>query len=136
MRYLVDTCIWVDFLEDRKGHNGEPLGKYAAELFLKILKEGLVISDITLSELKNKYSDEKISSIMLPFKKKAVTIFATEDQFKRAITLSKRYAVPKGDALHAIVALDNNLMLITRDKHFKRLKNICKSYKPEELFKF
>jgi len=41
--------------------------------------------------------------------------------------------VPAGDALHAIVARDNDLILVTRDRHFRKLEDISKHYKPEEL---
>lgn len=39
----------------------------------------------------------------------------------------------KVNALHAIVARDNGLILITRDNHFRVLQDISKYYKPEEL---
>jgi len=34
--------------------------------------------------------------------------------------------VPRGDALHAIIARDHKLILITRDNHFKKLEDISK----------
>ena len=37
-KYFLDTCIWRDFYEDRFGKTGRPLGKYASNLFMKILK--------------------------------------------------------------------------------------------------
>ena len=41
--------------------------------------------------------------------------------------------VPRGDAIHAIIARDYELILITRDKHFQNLKDIAECYKPEEI---
>ena len=41
--------------------------------------------------------------------------------------------IPVGDALHAIIARDNNLVLVTRDKHFENIEDISKHFKPEEL---
>ncbi|MFT7615376.1 MAG: putative nucleic acid-binding protein [Candidatus Woesearchaeota archaeon] len=38
-----------------------------------------------------------------------------------------------GDALHAILARDNNCILVTRDKHFQKITPICIPYKPEEI---
>lgn len=36
--YILDTCIWRDFYEDRYGQGRRPLGKYASKFFMKILK--------------------------------------------------------------------------------------------------
>ena len=36
--YFIDTCVWRDFYEDRFSKSKKPLGKYAADLFIKILK--------------------------------------------------------------------------------------------------
>ena len=41
--------------------------------------------------------------------------------------------MPLGDVLHSLLARDNGLILVTRDNHFKELKDISKFYKPEEL---
>ena len=37
-KYLLDTCIWRDFYEDRFSKINRPLGKYAHDLFMKIIK--------------------------------------------------------------------------------------------------
>jgi len=42
-KYLLDTCIWRDFYEERISYAGKPFGLYASNLFLKILKNEDVI---------------------------------------------------------------------------------------------
>ena len=54
-------------------------------------------------------------------------------QREEAKKIAKERDVPAGDALHAIVARDNDLILVTRDRHFRKLEDISKHYKPEEL---
>lgn len=60
-------------------------------------------------------------------------ILVTRRQKNEAIKISLERKVPKGDALHAIVARDSNLILITRDNHFRMLQDVSKHYRPEEL---
>lgn len=130
MDYLIDTCIWIDLLEDRKGSKKEPFGIYASKFFLKNFKNIIYTTDITIQELKGKLSNDEIFSLFRPFKIR--TIFSSKKQFEESFVISNKLKIPKGDALHAIIARDNNLMIITRDKHFKQI-NFCKSKKPEEL---
>lgn len=76
---------------------------------------------------------EQINGIFKPFEKLLDKIFVTKNQKNETIKISLERNVPKGDALHAIAARDNNLILITRDNHFRLLQDISKHYKPEEL---
>ena len=134
-RYFIDTSIWIDFYEDRIGYNDEPLGEYAFKLLAKIkAKESrIVISDFLIRELETQYSVEQINGIFKPFEKLIDKIFVTKKQKDEAIKISLERKIPKGDALHAIVARDDKLVLITRDNHFRMLQDISKHYKPEEL---
>ncbi len=56
-----------------------------------------------------------------------------ESQIKEAITISKQRKIAFGDALHTILARDNNAMMITRDEHFLDLNDLVMIKKPEEL---
>ena len=134
-RYFIDTSIWIDFYEDRIGYKDEPLGDYAFKLLAKIkAKESrIVISDFLIRELEIQYSMEQINGILKPFEKLIDKIFVTKSQKDEAIKISLERKVPKGDALHAIAARDDKLILITRDNHFRMLQDITKHYKPEEL---
>ena len=57
----------------------------------------------------------------------------TKDQINNARRLSKHMNVSFGDCIHAIVAKDNDAVLVSRDKDFKRLRYIIDVKSPEEL---
>jgi len=56
-RYYVDTSIWMDLYEDRKGFNNELLGEFALKLFslIKAKQYKLIISDLLIKELEMNY---------------------------------------------------------------------------------
>ena len=132
-KYYFDTAIWIDLLEDRKGFNGESLGKYAWQLlsYIHSINGIIFISDVVITELKNysKYS-EFIDLINLF---KPILIKSSIQQRLEASYISNNLDLPTADALHAIIARDHNLILITRDNHFKKLVHISFFYKPEDL---
>jgi len=134
-KFYIDTSIWIDLIEDRKGHNDEPLGTYALKLFamIKSKKHRMVVSDLLIRELESNYSIEEINGMMLPFMKKMETVFIAKDQRNKAKKIAQERNIPPGDVLHAIVAAENNYILITRDKHFRKLEDITKHFKPEEI---
>lgn len=134
-KYYIDTSIWIDLLEDRQGYNNEPLGNFALKLFalIKAKKSTLVISDLLIRELEGYYSFEEINSMLLPFQKITEKIIATKEQRVEARKIAEERNLPPGDVLHAIIARDNNLILITRDKDFRQLEDISEHYKPEDL---
>ncbi|MBT3465132.1 PIN domain-containing protein [archaeon] len=134
-KYFIDTSIWIDLREDRKGFNSEPLGDYALKLFIKIMVEKniIVISDHIQRELESNYGIPEIRGFFLPFKNFLEKIYVKDEQREEAKIIGKQKKVPKGDTLHAIIARDYNLTLITRDKHFKELDVISKHYKPENI---
>ncbi len=133
--YIIDTSIWVDIYEDRKGYNNEPLGDYAFKLLVKIkAKEmAIVLTDFLIKELETLYSVAEINGMFKPFENIIKKIIATEKQREEAKKIAKERDVPAGDALHAIIARDNGLILVTRDRHFRKLEDMSKHYKPEEL---
>jgi len=125
-KYYIDTSIWMDLLEDRKGYNNEPLGDYALKLFslIKAKKSTLILSDILIRELEGYYSLEEINGMMLPFQKIIEKIIATKEQRVEARKIAEERNLPPGDCLHAILARDND---------FKLLEDITSHYKPEEI---
>lgn len=132
MKFYFDTSIWLDVVEKR-GYNGE----VAKKLFAKIiLKDYMVLySNLIIKELKNLgYFDteiNKILSIAKPNNLKQIHI--TKEQIMKAIKISKKRNIPLKDVIHALVAKDNEAQLITRDRHFQKLKNIITPKLPEEL---
>lgn len=134
-RYLIDTSIWVDMYDDRKGFNNEPLGDYALNFLIKIKAKGsrIILTDSVMRELEVNYSIEKINGMFKLFEKQIEVIIATKEQREEAKRIASERDIPPGDVLHAIIARDNNLVLITRDRHFRKIEDISLHYKPEEL---
>jgi predicted nucleic acid-binding protein len=134
-KYLLDTAIWIDFGEDRVGFNGEPLGEYAFKLLSEIKTRGsiIVVTDFLIKELEKKYSVAQINGLFRPFERLLQKVIPTGRQAEEARRISFERGVPKGDALFAIVARDSDLVLITRDKHFRLLEDISNHYTPEDL---
>jgi len=120
MRYYADSCIWIDFLEDR----------YPVNLFEDCLKhkEELLISDILLDELSRYILVENMRMMLqiLESEKLLYKTISTIEQKFEAKNIATQRQIPIGDALHAIIARDYNATLVTRDKHFLRLTDICK----------
>ena len=134
-KYYADTSIWIDLYEDRKGFNNEKLGDYALDLFYFIIEKNhkLIISDMLIKELGINYTTAQINGMMMIYGNLIEKVKITTKQRDEAKKLSLERNLPYGDALHAIIARDNNLILVTRDNHFKKLTDISKYYKPEEL---
>ncbi len=131
MRYLLDTAIWIDILENRTGYNNEPLGDYALKLLLKA--EKIVITDFVVKELLRYYSMEQVNGIFKPWEFKIDKIFVEEGQKHLAKVIAAERKIPFGDVVHAISAREHKLILVARDKHFKLLRDISGYFKPEEL---
>ena len=56
----------------------------------------------------------------------------SSSQKSQAKDLSDALSIPYGDALHAILARDNEAMLITRDRHFQKISWL-KPRAPEDI---
>ena len=121
MQYLIDTSIWVDLYENRTGYNGEPLGDYAFKLLslIKTNQDKIIITDFIIKELEANYSIEQIRGMMNPFEDILEKIISSEKQRNEARKISAERNLPKGDALHAIMAGDYSAILVSRDKHFR-----------------
>lgn len=135
MKYYLDTSIGVDLYENRKGYNQEPLGDFAWKLlsFIKAKEYKIILTDLLIIELESAYSLEQINGLFFPFTNLIEKIIIKKEQRDEAYKIAKKRMLPFGDALHSIIARDNNLILITRDKHFRELKDISLHYKPEDI---
>ncbi len=135
IKWYIDTSIWMDIYEDRRGYYSEPLGDYALKLLsmIKAKNDCLIITDLLIRELEVGYSMEAIRGMMLPFEKIIERVFVTKEQRDEALIIAAKKGVPPGDVTHAIIARDNNCVLITRDNHFKKLEDIWQYNKPEEF---
>lgn len=135
-KYYIDTCIWRDFHENRED-KFRPLGEWAFEMF-RMIKEtnSLVLySDLTVDELSKDYNPEQINEIFKIMSEAGLLkkIELKKQQFQEAAKLKREKNFPFGDCLHAIIARDNQAIMVTRDKHFEEMQDIVESYKPEDL---
>ncbi len=134
-KYYIDTSIWIDLYEDRKGYNKEHLGEFALKLFglIKAKKNRLIITDLLIIELEMNYSMEEINGMIKPFEDIVEKIIITPKQRNEAKRIGEERSLPPGDVLHAIIARDNHAILVTRDNHFRKLEDVSKHYKPEDI---
>ena len=135
IKYYVDSCIWIDFWEDRKGFMNKPLGKYAAEFFLKAFNNKILISDVVLSELRDYMYEEDIEELMNIFYRLNIIEFVrfTAKDMKISSQIAEERDIPANDVLHALIASKNDAMLISQDKHFFKLKDIVIFKRPQDL---
>jgi predicted nucleic acid-binding protein len=135
-KYYLDACIWKDYYENRSDKY-RPLGEWALMLINKILEERgiILVSDFLVDELENEYNLREIEKIFrIAFEQNLLERVSTSVfQWKLAVQIADERKVYRGDALHAILARDCGAILVTRDRHFEKLKDIVKVVKPEEL---
>jgi len=129
-RYYFDTSIWLDFFEKRD-YNGEK----AKELLEKIIKTNSVIlySELNIRELKHLgYSFDEVKNLFMPIRSITQRVHIHSEDIELAKKLNVKRKLPKGDALHALLARNNEAQLISRDKHFEKLRDIAIAKKPED----
>jgi len=130
--YNFDTSIWLDYYEKRGKDGG-----YALDLILKIVDENSIIiySDLHIKELKHLgYNIDEINAIFKIVKPNNIRrVHISKEQKEEAKHIAKQKGVPKGDALHAIIAKDNMALMVSKDQDFEKLRHIVGTKKPEEL---
>ena len=136
--YLLDTCIWRDFYENRFSKIGRPLGKYATRLFMKILKDKnkILFSEALILELKKDYEERDVNDMLnlLFLNKTLERIEITKEEHLEAKKLSQERNIPYIDCLNAIHARNYKAIMISQDDHyFKNLIDITKTIKPENI---
>ena len=133
-KYYVDTAIWRDIHENRKDKS-KNLGELAFESLKKIRtnKEKVIYSDFVVEELSRAYDKQTIDKLFKGVSELLEKVEINEKQLKEAADLSKKLNIPLGDAVHGILARDNNAIIVTRDRHFRKLKDKIDVKKPEDL---
>ncbi len=132
-RFYLDTAIWRDYFEDRKD-GVRPLGEFAFR-FLKNCEKHkctIVIAEPVLFELKD-FGREIAVKTLSNF---SITLEEAEvsgKQFAEAKRISTERKLPFNDALHAIIARDNEAIMVTRDMHFEELTDIANCGAPEGI---
>ncbi len=134
-KYYFDTAIWLDFFESRDDPN-IPKGEWARRLLRKIIEndERIVVSDHNLTEMNAiGYPVWEIDRLFKPLRPILVFVEASRKEIGKAKDLAQKRNVPKGDALHALIARDNKATLVTLDKHFQELKDLAEPKRPQDL---
>ena len=134
-KFYFDTSIWLDFFEDRDEPN-LPKGRWAQELINKIIKSDskILYSDNNIIELNVAgYNIYEIEMMFIKLKPILIFVESTEKESGKAKDLALRRNIPKRDALHALIARDNRATLVTLDQHFKKLLDITKPNRPQDL---
>ena len=106
MNYLLDTCIWRDYFEDRRGFKDENLGGYASKLILKVIKTNSKIfySDSLIIELSLKYSVDEINKLLDFFFLTGILIKIeiTQKEYTEAKFIASQRNLPLVDCLNAV----------------------------------
>ncbi len=136
-KYYIDACIWRDFHENRED-KFRPLGEWAFNLFRMIreTKSKALYSNLIIKELSISYTPEKIKEMFRIVEEEGLLekVEIKEEHLHETIRLKKLKKLPFNDLLHAILARDNQAILVTRDKHFEEFGDIVIVKKPEDLF--
>lgn len=133
--YYLDTCIWRDYFENRQDRF-RPLGDWTLALIKKIIEKGefIIYSDLVEEELLIELTTEKIKEMLeIAPKGIIIKIKAAHEQIKRAEQLARQLQTPRKDTIHMILAMDNNAILVSRDKHFHEFQRFIVIKKPEDL---
>jgi predicted nucleic acid-binding protein len=134
-RYYLDTCIWIDYLENRSD-KFRPLGNWALRLIKQIIQDEdcIVISKLVKDELRAKLSKKEIGEmIKIVPQQLTIEIKTRPKQLLEAKEKQRELGTPLKDTVHAILARDIDAILITRDKHFIQLQEIITIRRPEDL---
>ena len=133
-KYYIDTAIWRDLHENRKDKS-KNLGELAFESFKKIRtnKEKIIYSDFVVEELSHAYDKQTIDKLFKGVSELLEKAEINETQLKEAADLSKELNIPLGDAIHGVLAKNIGAVMVTRDRHFKKLKDKITIKKPEDL---
>ncbi|MBU2589452.1 MAG: type II toxin-antitoxin system VapC family toxin [Nanoarchaeota archaeon] len=127
MLVYLDTNIYLDYLGNRCD-NLRPLGEFAFQLINRALQceFNILFSDLVLKELECFITKEHIEFIikLLQSKNKIFKVQITSIDKRLASKLKNSFHVPYADALHYVLALNNDAeVLITNDKHFSLIYN-------------
>ncbi len=134
-RYYFDTSIWLDLFENRDEPN-RPKGKQIRDLVKKIIQENDIIlfSDQNFVELNDLgYPVWEIKNRLGELEMMILFIEATKKETSKARDLSKKRGVPRGDAVHALLARRYNAIFIALDRDFQQLLDIVSPWRPQDL---
>ncbi len=119
---LVDTSIWIEFFNHPESKSGEQLEQL-------IINDRVVYSGIILAELlqgakiEKEYREIKENMVVFPFLETGYETWHLTG--KTAYNLRRKgITIPISDLLIASQAKENNCLVYTFDKHFKKVPGI------------
>lgn len=135
VNYYIDSCIWIDYFEDRHDRF-RPLGEWAFLLLKKIVqeKQKIILSNVLMNELQKRYSHKELEYLFQIIPEcRLLRIKAGAKNTNDAKELRNHRELPFADILHSVIAKENNAILVSRDRHFQELQSYIRVFKPEEL---
>jgi predicted nucleic acid-binding protein len=119
MKYLIDTCGWIEWLtNDKLASSFEPYFKHLSELIVPTLVQYELYKWVG-REKSVDFAFEVIgmteSGIVVPLDTR-LALYAAD--------ISKEYSLSMADAIVYATSKSNKVLLITSDKHFKNIANI------------
>ena len=132
-RFYVDTCIWRDYLENRTNLYGS-LAEHAFRFFRQcIIHQAIIVTSEIVEEELPDLSPTKFYSVTKAIGLNVQKATVTSQQIVEAEHVAYQKQLNYTDVLHAILARDNNAILITRDNDFEELGDLVTSQKPEQV---
>jgi hypothetical protein len=129
-KVLVDTSIWIDFFKKRENKTNE-------QVTLLLREDQAVYTGIIATELFKGARGEKELSILKTLFYNISLVKEAEETYMKAGMIGYHLA-QKGfnagtvDLLISQIVIENDLMLLTRDQHFKKIAEMY----PLRIFDF
>ncbi|MDD3083410.1 MAG: PIN domain-containing protein [Candidatus ainarchaeum sp.] len=137
MRIYLDTCIWLNIFNKNEKNEEFNESKKLIEKLLFEKKFDIFYSGFILKEMQFKLSETEFLKKRDFFRnEKIIFLKATNEDYNlaRKFEIDNNYKISFFDYLHTSICINNNLILITRDKKllvFTKTKIIA--LKPIEL---
>ncbi|MAZ77597.1 MAG: PIN domain-containing protein [Legionellaceae bacterium] len=119
MKYLVDTCAWIEWLCDNK--LASSIHKYLKNL------EQVAVPTIVQFELYKwicREKDESLALSIVGMTEQAAVLPIDTSLALYAADVARDYRLAMADAIIYAATLKFDLELVTSDKHFKGLKHV------------
>lgn len=138
MKIYLDTCVYIDYLEDRKD-NIRPLGELVHQLIKRAIscEFDIVTSDWVLDEIERYRSKEVFIELLHKLKKmnKITFVYKNKELEEEAKNLTTHQQIHYSDALHVVLAkAADAVYIVTRNvKDFPADYNGLKTVLPEDI---
>ena len=94
----------------------------------------IIFSNLNILELRNLgYSFDEISNMISILKDRIRRAYISNEEKELAKKIALKKNIPEGDVLHAVLARNNEAILISNDLHFVKIKDIIEVRNPEEI---